>query len=77
MWSFSTFKDIRYWILLIPTIIILIVFAFFTPDYILQKPFVTPLTLLAGTVLFWSTYHLWKYSGDKKKEYHPKDNINM
>ncbi|REB07073.1 permease [Sporosarcina sp. BI001-red] len=70
MWSFSTFKDKRYWILLIPASIFLILFAFFTPDYILERPFVAPITILASSVLFWSTYHLWKYFGDKKKEDH-------
>ncbi|MCM3757612.1 hypothetical protein M3197_08925 [Sporosarcina aquimarina] len=52
MWSFRTFKDKRYWILLIPAIIILLLFAFFTPDYILQKPFVAPITILSSGVLF-------------------------
>lgn len=46
MWSFSTFKDIRYWILLIPAIIILVLLAIFTPDYILEKPYIAPITLL-------------------------------
>jgi len=77
MWSFSTFKDKRYWILLIPAIILLILFAFLTPDYILQRPFVAPLTILASAVLFWSTYHLWKYFGDKKKKRHTEDNYKM
>ncbi|VDG97997.1 Uncharacterised protein [Lysinibacillus sphaericus] len=77
MWSFSTFKDKRYWILLIPAIIILILFAFFTPDYILQRPFVAPLTILLSGALFWSTYHVWKYFGDKKKKDHTEDNHEM
>ncbi|WP_313894396.1 permease [Psychrobacillus sp.] len=67
MWSFSTFKDKRYWILLIPAIIILVLFAVFTPDYILEKSYVAPLLMLIPAALFWSTYHLWKYFGDKKK----------
>ena len=67
MWSFSTFKDKRYWILLIPASIILVLFAVFTPTYILEKPYVLPFSILIFLVLFWSTYHLWKYVGDKKK----------
>ena len=67
MWSFSTFKDKRYWILLITAIITLVLFAVFTPDYILEKPYFAPLTMLINVALFWSTYHLWKYFGDKKK----------
>ncbi len=77
MWSFSTFKDKRYWILLIPAIIILILFTFFTPDYILQKPMGAPLIILASPVLFWSTYHLWKYFGDKKQKNHTEDNHDI
>lgn len=67
MWSFSTFKDKRYWILLITAIIIFVLFAVFTPDYILEKPYLAPFTMLIGVALFWSTYHLWKYFGDIKK----------
>lgn len=67
MWSFSTFKDKRYWILLIPAIIILVLYVVFTPDYILEKPYVAPFSMLIGAALFWTTYHLWKYFGDKKK----------
>ncbi|MEK5216669.1 permease [Psychrobacillus sp. FSL H8-0487] len=67
MWSFSTFKDKRYWILLITAIIIFVLFAVFTPDYILEKPYFGPFTMLIGVALFWSTYHLWKYFGDKRK----------
>ncbi|MEK5215850.1 permease [Psychrobacillus sp. FSL H8-0487] len=66
MWSFSTFKDKRYWILLITAIIIFVLFAVFTPDYILEKPYFAPFTMLIGVALFWSTYHLWKYFGEKE-----------
>lgn len=72
MGSFNTFKDKRYWILLIPFISILVLFVFFTPNYILEKPYVSSLSFLIFPSLFWSTYHLWKYFGDKKK----RDNID-
>lgn len=68
MWSFSTFKDKRYWILLITAIIIFVLFAVFTPDYILEKPYFAPFTMLIGVALFWSTYHLWKYFGEKEEK---------
>ncbi len=67
MWSFSTFKDKRYWILLIPAIIILILFVVFIPDYILEKPYVSLILTLIFPTLFWSIYHIWKYFGYSKK----------
>lgn len=73
MWSFSTFKDKRYWVLLILAIIILVLYAVFTPNYILEKPYIAPFTIIISGVLFWSTYHLWKYFGDKKKKDNTKD----
>ncbi len=68
MWSFSTFKDKRYWILLIASIFLLILFALFTPDYILQRPIVVLSAIPVSGIIFWSTYHLWKYLGDEKEE---------
>lgn len=76
MCSFSTFKDKRYWILLIPAITILLLLAFFTPEYIQRKPFVGPIIIFASGVLFWSAYHLWTYFGDIKKKNQTGDNPN-
>lgn len=73
MWSFTTFKDKRYWILLIPTIIILVLFAVLTPGYILEKTYFLPSFVFVFAALFWSTYHLWKYLGDKKKRNNTED----
>lgn len=67
MWSFSTFKDKRYWILLTLAIIILVLFAVLAPDYILEIPNNTPILIIIFIVLFWSTYHIWKYFGDRNK----------
>ena len=67
MGSFNTFKDKRYWILLVPFIIILVLYIYFTPSYMLEKPYVSSLSILIFPTLFWSTYHLWKYFGDKKE----------
>ncbi|QCR31920.1 permease [Lysinibacillus sp. SGAir0095] len=77
MWSFSTFKDKRYWILLIPAIIILFLFAVFTPDYILEETYGWSFLILIFLVLFWSTYHLWKYFGDKKKRHSTDDGCDL
>lgn len=77
MWSFSTFKDKRYWILLIPAIIILGLLAVFTPDYILEKPYILLVLLFIFQALFWSTYHLWKYVGDKKKRNNKDDSCDL
>jgi len=77
MWSFSTYKDKRYWILLITAIIILVLFAVFTPDYILEKTYFVPFSMLIFIVLFWSTYHLWKYFGDKKKRNNTDDSCDL
>ena len=68
MFSFKTFKDKRYWILLIPFIIILVGFAVFAPNYFNETPLLLPLFLLLYAGLFWTTYHLWKYFRDKKKK---------
>ncbi|MFC6041194.1 permease [Paenisporosarcina macmurdoensis] len=77
MWSFNTFKDKRYWILLIPAIIILVLFAVFNPDYILGNTYILPFSLLIYAALFWSTYHLWKYFGDKKKKNNTDDDCDL
>lgn len=77
MWSFSTLKDKRYWILLILAIITLVLFVVFTPDYILNKTYVSPFLGLISTVLFWSIYHLWKYFGDKKKMNNTDDSCDL
>lgn len=67
MWNFSTFKGKRYWILLIPAIIISVLFAVFAPDYILERPSITLILTIIFIALFWSTYHMWRYFGDRKK----------
>ena len=67
MWSFHTFKDKRYWILLIPSIIISVLFSVFAADYILETPSIALISIIIYIILFWSTYHLWKYFGDRKK----------
>lgn len=67
MRCFSTFKDKRYWILLIPSIIFLVLFAIFASDYILDRPYITLTLIIIFIALFWSTYHMWRYVGDRKK----------
>ena len=66
MFSFKTFKDKRYWILLLPFIIILVDFSIFASNYFIANTFIAPLFLFLYAALFWTTYHLWKYYGDKK-----------
>ncbi|AMO85417.1 hypothetical protein B857_02652 [Solibacillus isronensis B3W22] len=67
MGSFNTFKDKRYWILLMPFLITMVLYVYFTPKNVLEKPNVSTLSILIFPTLFWSTYHLGKYFGDKKK----------
>jgi len=66
MFSFNTFKDKRYWILLLPTIIILILLAIFTSNIYIFG-YINVCFVLVLVALFWMTYHLWRYFGDKKK----------
>ncbi|MDA6131593.1 hypothetical protein OSK38_30020, partial [Escherichia coli] len=68
------FKDKRYWILLVPFLIILVCFVVFasTSDFFLEHTSIFPLFTILYVSLFWITYHLWKYFGDEKK----KNNIN-
>lgn len=75
MGSFNTFKDIRYWILLVPFLIILVLYIYFTPSDFFEKPYISSLSLLIFPTLFWCTYHLWKYIGDKK-EGNDRENSN-
>lgn len=63
----GTFRDRRYWILLILYIIILVLFAVLAPDYILEIPNITAILIIIFIVLFWSTYHIWRYFGDRNK----------
>lgn len=77
MWSFSTLKDKRYWILLILAIITLVLFIVFTPDDILEKPYFLPILIIIFTALFWSTYHIWKYFGDRKKMKNTNDSCDL
>lgn len=58
MGSFNTFKEIRYWILLIPFLIILALYIYFTPSYIFQMLYVLALSLFIFPTLFRSTYHI-------------------
>ncbi len=66
MFSFQTFKDKRYWILLFPFIIVLISGSVFGSNYFAENPFMVPILLVLNAILFWGIYHLWKYIGDKK-----------
>lgn len=63
----GTFKDKRYLILLVSYIIILVLFAVLAPDYILEIPNITPIIIIIFIVLFWSTYRIWRYFGDRNK----------
>ena len=42
MFSFQTFKDKRYWILLFPFIIILVAFSVFASNYFIENPLMGP-----------------------------------
>ena len=68
MFSFQTFKDKRYWILLFPFIIILVGFSVFASNYFTENPLTLSIFLLLNATLFWGIYHLWKYVGDKKTQ---------
>jgi len=67
MFSFNTFKDKRYWILLFPFIIILLGVSFFLTAFIADNPLIIIIVLILFAISFWGTYHLWKYVGDKKQ----------
>ena len=77
MWIFSTFNEKRYWILFIPTIIIFVVFIVFAPEYIFEKNYASLLLIFMFPILFWSTYHIWKYFGDKKKLNNTDDSCDL
>lgn len=66
MFSFKTFKDVRYWILLIPYFLIIIGICVFASDYLGSNPIYTMSFLILYVGSFWSIYHLWKYFGDKR-----------
>ena len=68
MFSFQTFKDIRYWILLPPFIVIFLGISVFAPNYFVENPIMILILSLLNGVLFWVTYHSWKYIGDKNTE---------
>ncbi|KZE37087.1 hypothetical protein AV656_10910 [Bhargavaea cecembensis] len=68
MFSFETFKDKRYWILLFPFLIILVGFSVFASNYFAENPLMIFLFLVLDASLFWGIYHLWKYVGDKKAQ---------
>lgn len=65
MFSFQTFKDQRYWLLFFPFVFFLILFLFFTSNYLAEKPLMIMLFLMIYTSLFWGSYHLWKYVGNQ------------
>lgn len=67
MGSFNTFKDKRYWILLMPFLITMVLYVYFTPKNVLEKSYVSTLSILIFPTLFWYTYHICKCFGDKKK----------
>ncbi len=77
MGSFNTFKDIRYWILLVPFLIILVLYIYCTPSNFFEKPYVSSLAIFIFPTLFWSTYHLWRYFGDKKKRNAMESRIDL
>lgn len=66
MFSFKTFTDKRYWILLLPFTMILVGFSVFGSTYFIENTYFLPFFLISYAALFWTTYHLWKYFGDKK-----------
>ncbi|MFC5734425.1 hypothetical protein [Cytobacillus gottheilii] len=68
MFSFQTFKDKRYWILLLPFLIVYIVVAIFSSGYFTGKPILALLFPFLSVMLFWGTYHLWKYVATKRED---------
>lgn len=61
MWSFSTLKDKRYWILLIIAAVILTLSAVFGQEFISGRPNLTILLVVSFVALFWTVYYVWKY----------------
>jgi len=45
MGSFNTFKDIRYWILLVPFLIIIFLYIYCTPSDFFEKPYVSSISI--------------------------------
>ncbi len=68
MFSFETFKDKRYWMLLPPFIIILVLLYIFTHGNLTTFMILS----LINIAIFWTTYHLWKFLSNKEN----KDNTN-
>ncbi len=56
----STFRDKKYWILVVPFLVTAVLLAIYLPPR--QKP----LTLLV-ILLFWATYYLWVYCEKNNK----------
>ena len=77
MWSFNTFKDKRYWILLIPAILTWSCSLFLPLIIFLKKLMFRHFYHIISIALFWSTYHLWKYFGDKKKRNNTDDSCDL
>lgn len=67
MFSFKTFKDKRYWILLVPYLILLLGVAVFGSNYFSENGFMLPIFMILYGSLFWISYYLWKYLSGKKK----------
>lgn len=77
MWSFNTFKDIRYWILLVPFLIILVLYIYCTPSNFFEKPYVSSFSIFIFPALFWSIYYLWNYLDGKKKRKNRGSNSDL
>lgn len=67
MFSFQTFTDKRYWILLAVFLVLLIGVSLFASDYIIGKPYGISIFLVVSFVSFWGLYHGWEYVGDRRK----------
>ncbi|MFD2211245.1 hypothetical protein ACFSMW_16170 [Virgibacillus halophilus] len=66
MFSFQTFKNKRYWILLLPFVMAIVLIYHFVPN---QYGLIQVFILIAA---FWIIFHIWNfYSG--KKSHH--DNV--
>lgn len=65
MFSFHTFKDQRYWLLFFPFVVFLILFLFFTSNFLAENPLMIIVFLMIYMSLFWGSYHLWKYVGNQ------------
>ena len=58
----ATLHDIRYWILLVPTLVTMFYIIIARPEFMVTRP----LLIAAIPIAFWVIYYTWRYIDTKK-----------